>query len=339
MKYAYYIFLLLIFISCNKKDRFSYLDLSESLTLDSAEVIYTFEDKYPVSLKAKDSLIFVIQVQSDTCVSIININTKNIVTSIGQVGYGSEDLLSPNFILSTDNHEILLEDGNLKKIAHINIKRDSIRLSKYIEYPEDIFISSELNISNNFIVGRKVDAIEGKMFFIYNRNEKTIIEKNCFPELSTPVSDYNYTFAPVLALNEKQNRVIAGMYFFDMFHVYDLEGNRINTFCFSKNNIPNVNPNTRSLDLRNGYSGIIRTYPTKNYCYLLRYEQNPNPLKNRKHLIKINWNGDLIKSYYFTDDVSGQFYIDEKSNKIYIIRNHMNPKGEDFFDIVSYSIK
>lgn len=43
-----------------------------------------------------------------------------------------------------------------------------------------------------------------------------------------------------------------------------------------------------------------------------------------RNIIKIDWNGKFINSYDFTDDISGQFYVDEHSNKIYLIRQQMS---------------
>lgn len=337
MKNIIYFFIVFILLSCNQSPKqFSYIDLSASTPLDSAEVIYTFDDKYPISIRLTDSLMFVILVKSDTCLTVINTNTKEVIASLGPVGNGPDDLVSPSFILSTDNPNVLIEDVNLQRIIKINTDIDSLKLQDYTQYPESLFGSSELNLSENFIVGRKVNPKEKKMFFVYNRNKGTTAEADYFPELNAPLSDYNYTYAPVLALNEKQNRVIAGMYFFDLFHVYDLEGSRIKTFCFSENCVPSINAEAKMLDLREGYAGIIRAYSTTKYCYLLRVEYKPEYPDGKQKIIQIDWNGKFINSYDFTDDISGQFYVDEHSNKIYLIRNHMNSEGEDLFDIVSY---
>ena len=42
-------------------------------------------------------------------------------------------------------------------------------LKEYIPYPDSIFISSETNLSKNYIVGRKIDATNPNMFFVYNQ--------------------------------------------------------------------------------------------------------------------------------------------------------------------------
>lgn len=340
-KVLYIIFCLFIFSCTSVDDDFDFVDLSKSVTLQSPETILRFDDKYPVSVKVKDSLFFVIYVKADTCVDVYNIETKRKIKSLGPVGHGADDLINPNFILSADNDRVLLDEENLKKI--VEIAKDDVgnmRLKEYIPYPDSIFMSSETNLSENYIAGRKVDGISGKMFYVYNRNTGKILETKCPFTLSEPIADYNYTFAPIVALNEQQKRIIVGMYFFDLVHVYDLEGKHISTFKFSERCIPDVNKNTRRLTLENGYSGFIRCFPTEKYCYLLRMTTDPAAGKTEKMLIQTDWNGNLVHSYRFADNVSGQFYIDEPAHRLYIIRNTWDAAiNEEVFEIVSFKLK
>lgn len=329
-------------VSCTSVvDDFDLVDLSESTVLQSSETLLKFDDKYPTSVRLADSLLFVIYVKADTCIDVYNIETKQKIKSLGPVGHGADDLMNPNFILSADNDRVLLDEGNLKKIVEIEKNAvDSIVLKEYIPYPDSISTSSETNLSENYIAGRKIDSIDGKMFFVYNRRTGKILEVKCPFTLNESVSDYNYTFAPIVALNEQQNRIIVGMYFFDLIHVYDLEGRHINTFKFSEKCIPDVNKNTRMLALENGYSGFIRCFPTEKYCYLLRVAVNPMAEKTEKMLVQTDWNGNLIKSYRFVDNVSGQFYIDECAHKIFIIRNGWDTDiNEEIFEVVSYNLQ
>lgn len=328
--------------SCTSDDNdFDLVDLSETSILQSPETILRFDDKYPVSVKMVDSLLFIINVKADTCVDVYNIKTRQKIKSLGPVGHGADDLVNPSFILSVDNDRVLLDEGNLKKIVEIEKDDDgSMQLKEYIPYPDSIFMSSETNLSKNYIVGRKIDAIDGKMFFIYNRTTGRIREVECPFTLNESVSDYNYTFAPIVALNEEQNRIIIGMYFFDLIHVYDLEGKYIHTFKFSEECIPDVNKNTRMLTLENGYSGFVRCFPTEKYCYLLRVSANPIAEKTENMLIQTDWNGNMINSYRFVDNVSGQFYIDENAHKVYVIRNSWDADiNEEVFDVVSFDLK
>lgn len=292
MKKIYILLAFLSLLSCNPVEKsFDLIDLSKPVILESPEILLEFDDKYPVSIKVMDSLLFVIYVKADTCIDVYNMETKQKIRSLGPAGHGPDDLMDPNFILS-----------------------------------------------DNYIVGRQVDGTEGKMFFIYNRAKGNFSEVNRFFDLKEPISDYNYAFASTIALNEQQNRIIAGMYFFDMIHIFDLEGRHIHTFRFSEHCIPEVNSSTKMLALGNGYSGFIRCFPTEKY--LLRISGNPIKGKAGKMLIQTDWNGNLVNSYRFVENVSGQFYIDERTRKLYIIRNSRNADlNEEMFDVVSYDLQ
>ena len=342
MKRVLYFILCVFIFSCTSVDHgFDFVDISKSTPLQSSETILRFDDKYPVSVKVKDSLLFVIHVKSDTCVEVYNMETKRKIKSLGPVGHGADDLINPNFILSADNDRVLLDEGNLKKIVEITQDdAGDMRLKEYIPYPDSLFVSSETNLSENYMAGRKVDSVDGKMFFVYNRNTGKILEAQCPFTLNEPVSDYNYTFASIVALNERQNRIIIGMYFFDLVHIYDLEGKHISTFKFSEKCIPDVNKNTRMLALGNGYSGFIRCFPTEKYCYLLRMTTDPAAGKTEKMLVQTDWDGNLVHSYRFADNVSGQFFVDENAHKLYIIRNSWDAAiNEEIFDIVSFNLQ
>lgn len=335
MKKVCLLFTLLVVISCREnKDDYTYIDLSGSKIVNSAETIIEFDDKYPIDINISDSLLFINQIQSEYCFTIVNLTTKKEIQALGRTGNGPEDLISPNFISSINKNEILIEDINLNKRFKAETVNGNIKLVEYNKIPEEIGRNSETNMSDNFIAGRKVGFNEGKMFFIYNKNTNAIVEEDFFPVIEG-ISDKNYAFAPTIALNENKNRVIVGMYFFDMFHVYDLTGKRMNTFCFSKNCIPPVSGTM--LDLDNGYSGIIRTFSTNDYCYLFRITRKPDS-PTEKRIIQIDWNGNLINSYQFTDEVSGQFFVDEDSQKLFIIRRYVKPDDNEIFEVVSYKL-
>ena len=314
------------------------IDNLDVTLLDTSEIIFEFNDKYPGSLFKRDSLLFVIQIKSDTCLSVINLNNKEIICSFGTVGHGENDMLNPNFILTLGNENLLLDVGNLRRIVRVgNVCEDSVNMIN-IEYPDSIFISSELNLSDNYIVGRKVDAYDKDMFFVYDRKTNTKLSVPCFPSIQSPIKDYNYTYAPVLALNELKGRIIAGMYFFNMFHVYDLFGNRLNTFKFSNDCYPTIERKSGLIDFSKGYNGIVRAFPTQDYCYLLRMLNKRMNKSTQYMLMKIDWNGKVKGNYIFKDNVLGQFCVDEEENKLYIIKNHIEETGEEIFSVVSYDL-
>lgn len=333
------LFLLLVLFSCDSEEHMEKVEVADFLLLDSAEVIYEYVDKYPVSLAKQDSLLYVINVKSDTCMSIINLNTKDELCSFGTVGHGDKDLLNPNFILSVDNDQLLLDVGNLRRIVDVDYRgKDSVIMND-LEYPDLIFLASELNMSDKYIVGRKIDAYDDNMFFIYNKDENRIHSVPCFPELHYSLSDYNYTYASVLALNEGKERIVSGMYFFDMYHLYDLLGNRLKTIKFSDECYPHIDKKSGRIDFSKGYTGVIRAYATSNSCYLLRMIFNNVKEPPQYMLVQMDWEGNVQKCFMFKDNVSGQFCVDEVKNKVYIIKNHIDDDGEEIFSVMAYNLK
>lgn len=334
-KFLPYILICGILCACSNTPQTTKVELSNVKLLDTAEVIYETNDKFPVSLLKRDSLLFVILMKSDTCINVIDLNSKTLLKSFGNKGVGGDELLNPNFILSTDTTSVLLEVGNLRKLVDIDYQNiDSIKMTN-LKYPESIYIASEMNISNNYIVGRIVESYSRNMFFIYDQKNEARQDIACYPPLKVSKTfDYNYVYATNLALNEKKNRIISGMYFFDMFHVYDLQGNRLNTFSLSNNCYPKTDRD-KGVNINNLSSKIIRAYPTEEHCYLLRLiDTTPRQYM----LIQTDWEGTIKNTYKFPDEVSGQFCVDEKNKNVYLIRNYLNDIGEDIFAIVAYSL-
>jgi hypothetical protein len=212
-------------------------------------------------------------------------------------------------------------------------------------YSTKIWRSGETNISQNYISGRKVG--NGKMFYIYNRNTDTVIDVDYYPPIKTlnKELDWNHIYAPCVALNEEKNRVIIGMFLFDMFQVYDLSGNQLKTCCLSDKCIPGF---TRSDDMETVMQqceiGFVRSFSTKDYCYFLRLARDfSTEVVSVKWsmLIQTDWNGNLIHAYHFPDDVLGHFFIDEQNRKVYIVRHRIVPEVDvnEVYDIVSYQLE
>lgn len=347
MKKLYFILsisIIALLTSCTNPKKNIVYDLSNSSNLLIEDTLVRFDNKIAIGVSIKDSMAFIIQAQSDTCITVLNIKSKIISKSFGLVGHGPEDVISPSFIASIDgSNNIYLIDTNTKKMLKVEKRnKNEYFLKEFIRYPNEIFPSSNLNYSKNYIVGRKIGSENNKMFYIFNQKTRLKIEVDPNP-LMTDLKDVNYFCAPNLALNTQKKKIVVGMYFFDMFHLYDLEGNHLKTFYFSDNYIPKVDKKNRVLDMSEGCKGINRVFPTKNYCYLLRYIEKPvfeNGVvvrsNNELFLVKIDWDGNLIKSYKFKDEIIGQFYVDEINKKVFAIRHVVESKNHEFYDVVSY---
>ncbi|MDR1373083.1 MAG: hypothetical protein LBJ17_08250 [Dysgonamonadaceae bacterium] len=342
MKNLMFFLLVLIFVvACKNKDsQFVIADLSHSISTPKvAEILYSFDDAYPVSVAVKDSLIYIIKIKTDTCMSVLNKNTRKILCNFGLVGLGPNDVIRPDFISTVDSSYVLIEDVSVKKFMTIEYNTDTACiLKKYIDYPSKIFPSGETNISKNFIVGRQIG--KGKMLYIYNRLIDSMIEIDYYPIIKGIKHDRNYVFAPTLVLNENKNRIIVGMYLFDMFHVFDLYGKRLKTVTFSNYELPKFDSKDLMADIQKSSAGIIRSFATKNYCYLLRIvgDRITNNLQNM--IVKLDWDGNLIEVYEIKDKIEGQFYVDEQNKKMYVIRHRIVQEStvSEIFELISYQL-
>ncbi|MDR1896686.1 MAG: TolB-like 6-bladed beta-propeller domain-containing protein [Prevotellaceae bacterium] len=324
--------------SCKENAPYSFIDLSNTVTLGSPETLIEFDETHPVWLTLKDSTVFIIQVQTDYCMLAFNLKTKE-VQYFGHKGSGPEEFVGHPQFIKPQTGDLLVQDANgiIKRVTEKN-GTFSVEKVEY-KYPKKLQqdFSAGINFSDNFIVANYVNG--EKMFYIYDKNIDSLIYADFYPKMNLESSTHpfiNSIYAPSLGLNEKRNRIIAGMYYFDMFHVYDLSGKRINSFRFSDNFLPDLNAD----DWQGSVGGFIpHTFPTENYCYLKRITKISQSENNEKTqmILQVNWDGELIRAYKLQDDIAG-FYIDEKNNKMYAIRNYVNKKDEEMFALVTYDL-
>jgi hypothetical protein len=327
---------LFLFFACrDKTTRAKIIDISQNtIVLDNSELLYSFDDVYPVSVSVKDSFVYVIRIQSDTCIIVLDIRTKQIICKFGIKGRGPNDIINPYFISSINSADVLLEDASVKRIMNINTKNFS--LEKHIEYPDKIFPSGETNISDCYIVGRRIGKEE--MFYIFDRHSDSINIIKCYPAISNLKHDPSYIYSTTLAMNEEKENIIAGMYLMDMFQLYDLKGTRLGLFAFSENYIPEFDSNDLMSDIQKCSAGITRSFPTKDYCYLLRIAGNRLTDNLQHMIIQLKWNGEFIRAYKFKDQIEGQFYVDEKDGKLYAIKHIITPEQTELFEVVRYQL-
>src|SRR5699024_3044539 len=133
--------------------------------------------------------------------------------------------------------------------------------------------ASDLSLSDNFATGRYAGSASS-MFFIYNRDNTHITEIPFHPEIPLLESRRNYFYAVRTAINEKAGKIIAANYFFNMFHVYSLDGSHIQSFGLSEHPIPPIDPQRKEINLENEYTGIQAIFPTESFCYLMVKTKN-----------------------------------------------------------------
>jgi len=341
MKQYIFILVICLLVSCTKDT--NNLIILNNNNLEVADTIVRFADKNPIAITIKDSVMFILCVQSDTCMAVYDIRNNCFLKSFGTKGRGPEDVVEPSFILNFDKNRILLDDVNA--IRFLEIKQDNNRdfyFSKFSAIPAEIYPSSDLSYDNDIYVGRQVGK-KHKMFYVYNAKTKSKIDIDYNPKIPD-IRDENYYLANHTAINSQKNRIIIGMYFLDMCQIYDMQGNRLQTIVFSENYIPDVE--NHSLNTDKGYSGICGLFPTTEACYILRFTEIPIydngqyvDNQNEYFLIKSDWDGNVESSFKIQGELQGQFYIDENENKLYVIRHVVESIYDDYYDVVTYNLK
>src|SRR5690606_34542031 len=265
-----------LLISCQAIDKWDTIDvLSVSQRLDIQEILYTFDDALPVWMSVQDSVMFINLARSSKAAVALDIRTKSLINSFGEIGRGPNEVIGPELVAQMDSDELLLADVNTKKI--VRIVQDTINknysLAGAMDYPEEIYPSSGLVFSENFISGRNMENEEA-MFFIYNRTDRSSVDISCYPPVKNLQKRRSYFYAVRTAINEDANRIIAANYFFNMFHIYTLQGDYVKSLALSENPIPPVDPQSNEIDFREELTGIQALFPTEEYCYILLKTQN-----------------------------------------------------------------
>jgi hypothetical protein len=316
------------------------VDLSDARILSNPQRLLRFSDKYPFNIAVKDSLAVLLFSKEDTSGTVYNLNTRKPVGYFGVVGNGPGEIIGINFI--TNKNYALLKDSlyftdiNAKKLLAISLGTDKNRfvLNHLTDYPDSIVPSANLNIADDWIIGRKIGMQEQQMFYIYDRNTQNLRWID-YPSFMPYVRDKNYDYASRLAFNAPKEKIIAGMYFADMVLLYNIQGERKKTICFSEKWLPEIQK--ERLLTFDGFSGILGLYPTEKYCYLLRTEEKKFK-KNKIHLIKIDWNGNLIASYVLANNFESGFCVDEGLNRVYLIQNTIAENNVEYYDVVYYDL-
>lgn len=332
-----FFYLVLSLNSCKQENKWVALDIIQSAKeIVIEDCFYKFDSKLPINLSLKDSIIFINFTGSTHALSALNINTKSLVDSFGNIGNGPEEVISPEFIYQTSSSDVTLSDVSSKRIMAIVLDSIDMKygLRNIMNYPNEIYPASDIAMSNTFITGRNLRS-EDAMFFIYNKNDETSIDIPFYPSVKYLESRRNYFYATRTAINENANRIISANYFFNMFHVYSLKGDHIQSFSLSENPIPNINMKSKELDINNKYTGIQALFATDNYCYMMVKTKN-SETKENVTIVQSNWNGKILNSFQIVDDLVGGFCVDEGNKRMYGIIQDIDNKEDEIYKVVSY---
>lgn len=308
--------------------------------LSPAQLLVRFDDKYPVGLDVIDSLLYVIMVRSDTAVYVYNKNTLDLCKSFGCIGNGPQDVLSPCFL--KNNYEAKKDKGILE-FYDLNARKIFKDVGNMVistkEFVEEMYPSDQLNISGDYWIGRQFRGISDDLFQIYNvrtQENKNIELYPLIPDLDEKI-DKSRLYSVALTCNQNQNRIVVGMYCFDLILIYNFEGELLQTLSISDNY--NAKESVRNMLQGDEYIGFSQIYATDDYCYLRRCLKGGGGSRKMKesHIVRMDWNGNIVGIYYMDEYTTADFCVDEVLGELYCISQKID-NNEEYYDIVSYKL-
>ena len=342
-----------LFFSCNNNKEILVQQSLPSATLFSERVtIIEFDDKFPVWMDIKDSLLVIINRNDSSMFNLIGIQSKKILKEFGRYGQGPEDFIDPSFItnnatFNTEKNNLLLTDVNNNKIMSLDLSDSKdIKFDLISKFPSKTFTASNINMNDDIIVGRMISKSDN-MFFIYDAKNDSLNEVPFFPVIEGFEEGLNKSYYLAVNVGMNKSKIVTAFYKMDIINFYDMKGERLKTITFSDNSIPKVDTKNDIFDFRNGYIGYSQIYPTEEFVYLKRnkvkylfgneYEEADE--KKESYIIKLDWEGNTIANYYFPNVNFGSFCVSSDNKNLYVIVNETSDDLEkDYYNIYSYKI-
>ncbi|MCE8626948.1 hypothetical protein K0F10_17180 [Bacteroides fragilis] len=305
------------------------------------QAVVKFVDKYPIDLDVSDSLLYVIMAKSDTIIYIYDKNSGILKTKLGQVGYGPEDIISPEFLrnnyeLKNESRDLSFYDLNSRKIFEID---NYYHISPYLDFVDEIYPSRSISISNNFWVGQRMAKNYPTMFQIYNSITGKLVQVDYYPKVKDmdKLFDKNYMYGLNIVSNTEKNRILAGMFFFDLIQIYDFNGKLIKEVSMTQGY--DQEKALANLFNRNDYIGYPAIYSTNEFCYLRRdFIDGETRNVKKSQFVKMDWNGNIKAVYAIEEKLLGGFCVD--NNILYCISQEINQGTEDeYYKILSFELE
>lgn len=318
-------------------------ELDSSVIISQPSVkqrIVRFDDKFPIRMDIYDSLLHVIMAKSDTSIYIFNTKDATLARKLGCIGHGPQDILSPehignNYEIKKKNGGLLYYDLNARRLFCID---KAFQLKPAQDFVEEMHPTQGLNISGDYWIGQLINIDNKEFFRIHNAQTKKTIKVDRYPVI--PDSEKipsSYLYSVNIGCNQQKQRIIVGMYFMDLIHIYDWAGKRLHTLSLSPDYYPE---RAVARMLNNGnYIGYTQLYSTEKYCYLRRnLENGVTGETTASQIIRIDWEG-AVCTIYNVDEQIGNFCVDDMNKYLYcILHSTDSTTNDEYYDIVSYEL-
>jgi len=280
--------------------------------LASADTLVAMYEDFPAALDVCGNLLCVKTVKSDTCLALFDKVSGQLIKRIGVKGNGPQDMQSPEFVKNSrlvDDERLMFYDLNQQKLFFLNKDTSLGDFS-----PLSAFLGS-LNVTSEYIVGHST-GFDPSLFLMVNRKTGEKVSVPLHPKLPEAQEErfknmLRYMYSSNVMCNEAQDRIVLGMYFFDMIQVYDFKGECQKTLTLGEEKDFERIFSTLTND--GHYWGYPSVYATKDFCYLRRVLSDGKSRDAKQNqIVKMDWEGKVVAVYDLDTLLTGGFCVDDE---------------------------
>lgn len=235
---------------------------------------------------------------SDSILQIYD-NTFSILKMCFFKGNGPNDFLSPFFIQkinldSADLSLLSIVDLNLRNFKYINLtENDNTVINELMD--TEMPMMNSCNMFSKYIIGFDVDMGMNRLFFIYNKYSKQIINVPYYPHVKHKYKKDTLTFLYMgsLIANDQKNSICVALKKMNSIQFYDFSGKIYKSIILgTKLEIPEANE--KYLDFPDSPNYFIDICGTSSFVYCLL---NPIRQNDKSKIFIFDWEGNFKTSY------------------------------------------
>lgn len=291
-----------------------------------------------------DSLIFLINTNTEYLFQCFNANTGKEVKEFISFGSGPEEMLSPQSVGQKDSFVYIFDVMKRRIFLYDKtsfLSKEELQSSRQIDL-KDMF-AQVFMLSNNQIVATGLQP-DSKRFIFFNNEGDVLTHKGEFPSYQDPAASKftkEQDYGCEMVYNAELQRLSLAYKHTDLIEFYNLEGNLLKRIHGPEHFFPvfleKNTGNTVQVLPEKGKSrdGYISPVAYKNELYVLYsgkvFDPKTRPYLDNQILV-FDWSGKPLKRL-FLDKPIYRFTIDKKKNILYGLS--FSPD----FHIVKYPLK
>lgn len=332
MKNSFIIIILLFLSACQQKIEYtssksiSFSDFKESLLLKGEDLLFDEPVMKPSKIYVIDSLIFLINTNTEYLFQCFNINTGKQTKEFISFGSGPDEMLNPISLGQKDSF-IYVFDGMKRNILFFNktsfLQSEQPQSFRQIDL-DDMFSNAFLS-SNNHVIATCIQPDSKRLTFFNEKGER--MDKGEFPSFNHSQTKFEKTqgFDCEMEYNSELQKICLIYKYTDLIEFYSIKGELLNRIHGPEHFFPSFTQrNTEnSIQLRavkgKSQDGYFCPISYNDELYVLYSGKFFDP-KTRPYLIDqilvFDWSGTPIKRLLLDKPIYC-FTIDKKNNILY----------------------